>query len=101
MISHRLAHGVFVDEVTKLGRRGLFLFEQRRAGGAQITSIGKDTAHFGMGCTILAAVALIHQHKDVGVGVADLFLGDGFKLVDDGGDDIGAGLFDQLQQMFA
>jgi hypothetical protein len=85
----RLAHGVLVDEPAEFGRRRLFLLEQRRAGKADVARLGKDLPHPRVDFAVLAAVALVHQHEHVHVGLAHLLLGGHrVELVDHGGDDI-------------
>ncbi len=54
-----------------------------------------------MDSAILRAVTFIHHHKNIRIGVGNLFLGSGFKLVDDGGNQVGFIFADQFDQVFA
>ncbi len=101
LIFDRLAHGVFVDEAAKLEGGDLFAFGERRAGEADITGAREDLAHFAVDQAVLAAVAFIHQHKDIGIGIFDLFVGDGLEFVDHRGDDLGPFGLDQFDQVSA
>jgi hypothetical protein len=55
-------------------------------------------AHFAVDLPILAAVAFIDEHKDIGVIVFDPLVGDGLELVDPRCDDVRFGGMDQLDQ---
>ena len=69
-VFHRLAHGVFVDEAAELGGGVFLALGERRAGEADVAGAGEDLAHLGVDRAVLAAVAFIDQHEDVGVVVA-------------------------------
>ena len=99
LVVHGLAHGIFVDEAAELEGGGLLAFGERRAGEADVAGVREDLAHLAVDQAVLAAMALVHQDKNVGVIVGDLFIGHGLELVDDGGDDVGFVRLDQFDQV--
>ena len=65
-------------------------FGQRRAGEADVAGVGEDALHLGVHGAVLAAVAFVHQHKDVDALVLDLLARGLVELVDDRRDDVGS-----------
>ena len=59
-----------MDEAAETGGGALLLLEQRRAGEADVTAHWEDLFHVGVAAAVLAAMALIDQHEDVGIVVA-------------------------------
>ena len=90
-----------MDEAAELCRGGFLGLEQRRAGEADVAGVREHLAHLGVGAAVLAAVAFVHQHKDVYILHRLAQLGDGLELVDHGRDDVGLALAQQLRQVIA
>ena len=94
-------HGVAVDEAAEFLGGAFVFFEEWSSGEADVAGVGEDVSHFGVGLSVLGAVGFIDEDEDVGAGVLGFFAGDGFKFVDDGGDDFGFRVVDELEEMFA
>jgi len=88
-----------VDEATELRRGVLLLARERRAGEADVAGVLEHPAHHAVQMTVLRAVALIDQHKDVRIVVLDVLLGHRLELVHGRGDNVGALRVDELDQM--
>jgi hypothetical protein len=102
-VLYRLVDGVLVDDTSKLARRVLLLLRERRTGEANVAGVGEGRAHLGVEEAVLRAVALVDQHEDVVVLVAQVTarLAGALELVDDRGDDPLAWVFDQTGQVLA
>ncbi len=101
LVFHRALHRIGVqDRAEFVG--GLLVLQQRGAGEGQVGRIGQRLAHAFVGFAAMAAVALVHQHDQVGRGVAALGqLGGGGELLHQREGDALVALADALGQVAA
>ena len=101
-IGHRLVDGVGVNHAAELGHVALLAGQQRRAGEADVAGIGEHLPHARRVAAQLGALGFVHQHEDVGRGVAELLVSQRLvELVHQGGDDVRLAVGHQFHQMAA
>ncbi len=79
-----------MNEGAKPSCSRLFFLEKRGTSKTNIAGVGEYQAHGGMGYTILAPVALVHQYENVDAGVRIVPPIYPLKFINDGGDNIDA-----------
>ena len=101
-VGHRLVDGIGVDHAAELGHIALLARQEWRAGEADIAGIREHLPHARRVTAQLGALGFVHQHEDVGRGIAELLVGQRLvEFVHQRGDDVRLAVGHQFHQMAA